>query len=191
MKKFSILLIGCLCVAITCAIWSMDSRELTCDIKDLSLKVEDIPPSEITWIDPDDDLYPSFQLLQDSAGADRAYMSIFQSDCCKYDFGIAHTIYPYRSKLSAMVYRWVEREHFFPTGYTEWGEVEEAKDWPLHADEQAIFCTRKTDYKHMCAAVVRYGAYVSDLSTPTDKISRRQLRELVLTIDKKFSRCMK
>lgn len=104
-----------------------------------------------------------------------------------------HTVYLYPNKWLAVFHIWFYREKFFPSVGWEWSELEGSRNLPLHADQWQVKCGvgNYSLLGNRCAAVLRYGPYVSDFSSSIQEgvMSTEEFEEIVLEIDELFSSC--
>ena len=104
-----------------------------------------------------------------------------------------HTVYQYSNGWLAVFHLWLHRETFLPSASWEWSELEGSRNLPLHADWWQVKCGAGpfSLLGNRCAAVVRYGAYVSRFSSSIqeDVMSTEEFEEIVLEIDELFSSC--
>lgn len=128
----------------------------------------------------------------DALGAQEAFLMTLENDS---GGTISHAVYRYRNSWLATFHLWFDEAVFFPSNCTDWSDLQEANDLPLHADQQQIMCgtatcSPLTDY---CSAVLRYGPYISDFDASIGAggdISIEEFMEIVLKIDERFASCV-
>jgi hypothetical protein len=125
----------------------------------------------------------------DTLGAQHAYSIFMQNG----DETAHHTVYHYSNEWLAIFHIWFDDEVFFPTVGWDWSELEGANRLSLDADQQQIRCGDSNDpyLGSRCAAVLRYGPYISDFSSSTREgvMSTEDFEQIVLQIDDLFRLC--
>ena len=106
----------------------------------------------------------------------------------------SHTIYRYKNGLLAFLFLRINNEIFFPSGLTIWSELEGSDCWLLHGDEAQIRCGDSDDpfLGSQCDAVIRYGPYISEFSSPLEEgiMSQEEFKAIVLAIDDRIASCI-
>lgn len=187
-KKSSILLVLILFVifVMACVAIITGMEYPKCDIESLVL---DEDKGLEGWQRGDEELYPTFLLVQDRLGAQQAFSNFM----VRGNQELGHTVYQYSNRWLAKFHMWFDREIFFPSVGWEWSEMKGASNLSLHADQIHAQCGR-SNLQYLddgCVAVVRYGPYISDFTTFTQKegMSTEEFKEFLLKIDELFRRC--
>ena len=105
-----------------------------------------------------------------------------------------HTIYRYKNGFLAFLFLRINKEVYFPSGGRTWSQLEGSEDWLLHGDERRIQCGNSNDplLGFRCDAVLRYGQYISEFSSPIGEggMSQEQFKAIVLAIDDRATFCL-
>jgi hypothetical protein len=106
----------------------------------------------------------------------------------------SHTIYRYKNGVFSFLFLRINDQLFFPTGLRKWFELAGSGEWSLSGDEVRIRCGDSDDplLGYRCSAVVRYGPFISDFSSPIgDEImSKEEFKKIVVSIDNQITQCI-
>jgi len=106
-----------------------------------------------------------------------------------------HSVYQYKNQLLASLSLRINNQVFFPSSSSSWiwSDLEGSDDWVLCGDEVKIQCGNSDDplLGDRCAAVIRYGLFISDFSSPIEEsvMNQEQFRKIITSIDNNFASC--
>jgi hypothetical protein len=162
--------------------WPEDTR---CSLQDLILKDEKMPAGwQRTW-------YILPPALPDESAQDALGVQFDQNNTSFAH----HTLYRYRNRTEALLWRRINRELFFPSSW-HWVTWEASGGWALAADEISVQCAEtgaggKDSFR--CNAVMRYGPMIADFGSPIRPglMTLQEFHDIVVAIDKDSSACLR
>jgi len=106
----------------------------------------------------------------------------------------SQTIYQYKNEFLAFFFLRFNDQVLFPTAWIKWTNLNGSESWDLNGNENRIRCG-ESQYPvigYRCSAVVRYGQFISQFSTPIieGNMSAEQFKSIVLAIDDQISTCI-
>lgn len=171
-------------IIIACIVGSVAREQPKCTLDSLVLSDSDMPAGWRTqWtITP-----PALE----RKGAEQAYGITWLNDG-----GVAqHKIYQYSNRWLAAFHVHFNSKLYFPPGSWVWSDVEDIGQLSLQADQLWVKCGKSDDpyLDDRCAAVLRYGPYVSDFDSAmaAGKMSLEEFKQTLLKIDTLFGRCIR
>jgi hypothetical protein len=106
-----------------------------------------------------------------------------------------HTIYRYKNSLLTFLFLRINNQLFFPSGSWRWSDLAGSEDWGLNDDGGRIRCGDSDDpfLGDLCVAVIRYGPYISEFSSPIEEgvMSHEEFKALVVAIDEQIASCIR
>jgi hypothetical protein len=159
------------------------SQKFECDLESLILQDNMMPPN---W----ERLWGILPPALPKEGAQDALGVVYE----KQNEMASHTIYRYKNGVLAFMFIRINNQLYFPSGQWLWSDLNGDKDWGLSGDEYRIKCGESNDslLGYLCVAVVRYGSYISEFSSPVevDIMSETEFKAIVLAIDKQILSCI-
>lgn len=106
----------------------------------------------------------------------------------------SQTIYRYKNEFLAFFFLRFNNQVLFPTAWIRWTNLNGSESWNLNGNENRIQCG-ESQYPiigYRCSAVVRYGQFISQFSTPLvdGNMNAEQFKSIVLAIDDQISTCI-
>ncbi len=162
-------------------VWSVFRKdEPSCDVSSFIVDENTLLQSGYS------DMGPIWLTEEDRLGSEKAYRIFIEQD----GYTAHHTIYEYRNTYVAQLHFVLEKEVFFPSGW-QWRKLDESE--ALNADAWQIQCGESSDpyLGNRCAAVLRYGKYISHLSSSMAKNFRspQDFLDIIREFDTKFISC--
>lgn len=103
-------------------------------------------------------------------------------------------IYRYKNAVLAFFFFRVNNQLFFPSGQWRWSDLDGKDGWGLNGDQKRIQCGYSDDplLGHLCVAVVRYGPFISEFSSPIEEgiMTYEEFKAIVHAIDEQITSCL-
>ena len=159
------------------------SQKTECDLESLILQDNMMPPQ---W----ERLWRVLPPALPKDGAQDALEVVYENQ----NEMASHTIYRYKNGLLAFLLHRINNEIFFPSGLRIWSQFEGSDYWLLNEDEDRIQCGDSDDplLGYRCDAVVRYGPYISEFSSPIEEgiMGQEEFKAIVFAIDERIASCI-
>lgn len=108
-----------------------------------------------------------------------------------------HQVYQYKNQMVASLSLRINNQVFFPSSSSSWiwSDLEGSDNWGLSGDVERIRCGISDNplLGYNCGALIRYGLFISDFSSPVGEgiMSQEEFKSIVIAIDDSFSSCLK